>query len=214
MHYCGNCYIINDLFILENNATVEIHMAAIRKKIVVVGDGACGKTCLLIVFSKGYFPLIYVPTVFENYVAPVKFYGRVIELALWDTAGQEDYDRLRPLSYSDTDVIMICFSVNSPDSLENVTEKWYPEVRHFCPDVPIIVVGNKIDLRDDIMHCNCDLEDFVTYSQGYTVAEKIGAYGYVECSAKSKKGISDVFEMATYAAFAEKKKNKPKCTVM
>lgn len=109
-------------------------MAAIRKKIVVVGDGECGKTCLLIVFSKEYFPLIYVPTVFENYVAPVKLYGRVIELALWDTAGQEDYDRLRPLSYNDTDVILICFSINSPDSLENVTEKWYPEVRHFCPD--------------------------------------------------------------------------------
>lgn len=189
-------------------------MAAIRKKIVVVGDGECGKTCLLIVFSKGYFPLIYVPTVFENYVAPFKLYGRVIELALWDTAGQEDYDRLRPLSYNDTDVILICFSINSPDSLENVTEKWYPEVRHFCPDVPIIVVGNKIVLRDDIMHCNCDLKDFVSYSQGYSVAEKIGAHGYVECSAKSGESINTVFEMATYVALVQKKKKKAKCTLM
>jgi Ras family protein A len=66
-----------------------------------------------------------------------------VELALWDTAGQEDYDRLRPLSYPDTDVILMCFSIDSPDSLENIPEKWTPEVKHFCPNVPIILVGNK-----------------------------------------------------------------------
>merc|ERR1711884_577940 len=63
--------------------------------------------------------------------------------ALWDTAGQEDYDRLRPPSYPDTDVILMCFSIDSPDSLENIPEKWTPEVKHFCPNVPIILVGNK-----------------------------------------------------------------------
>ena len=66
-----------------------------------------------------------------------------VELALWDTAGQEDYDRLRPLSYPDTDVILMCFSIDSPDSLDNIPEKWTPEVKHFCPNVPIILVGNK-----------------------------------------------------------------------
>jgi Ras family protein A len=60
-----------------------------------------------------------------------------VELALWDTAGQEDYDRLRPLSYPDTDVILMCFSIDSPDSLENIPEKWTPEVKHFCPNVPL-----------------------------------------------------------------------------
>ena len=58
-----------------------------------------------------------------------------VELALWDTAGQEDYDRLRPLSYPDTDVILLCFAINNKDSLENVCEKWKPEVSHFCPKV-------------------------------------------------------------------------------
>uniref|UniRef100_A0AAY5L2S8 Ras homolog family member A n=2 Tax=Esox lucius TaxID=8010 RepID=A0AAY5L2S8_ESOLU len=124
-------------------------MAAIRKKLVIVGDGACGKTCLLIVFSKDQFPEVYVPTVFENYVADIEVDSRQVELALWDTAGQEDYDRLRPLSYPDTDVILMCFSVDSPDSLENIPEKWTPEVKHFCPNVPIILVGNKKDLRND-----------------------------------------------------------------
>ncbi|VDP55227.1 unnamed protein product [Schistosoma margrebowiei] len=97
--------------------------SAVRKKLVIVGDGACGKTCLLIVFSKDQFPEVYVPTVFENYVADIE-----VELALWDTAGQEDYDRLRPLSYPDTDVVLLCYSIDSPDSFANIEEKWLPEV--------------------------------------------------------------------------------------
>lgn len=97
-------------------------MAAIRKKLVIVGDGACGKTCLLIVFSKDQFPEVYVPTVFENYIADIEVDGKQVELALWDTAGQEDYDRLRPLSYPDTDVILMCFSIDSPDSLGKALE--------------------------------------------------------------------------------------------
>ena len=60
---------------------------------------------------------------FENYVADVEVDGKHVELALWDTAGQEDYDRLRPLSYPDSHVILICFAVDSPDSLDNVQEK-------------------------------------------------------------------------------------------
>lgn len=89
------------------------------------------------------FPETYVPTVFENYVADIEVDGKQVELALWDTAGQEDYDRLRPLSYPDTDVILMCFSIDNPDSLDNIPEKWTPEVRHFCPNVPIILVGLK-----------------------------------------------------------------------
>ena len=69
------------------------------------------------------FHQVYVPTVFENYVADVEVDGKHVELALWDTAGQEDYDRLRPLSYPDSHVILICFAVDSPDSLDNVQEK-------------------------------------------------------------------------------------------
>ena len=69
---------------------------------------------------------VYVPTVFENYVADVEVDGKHVELALWDTAGQEDYDRLRPLSYPDSHVILICFAIDSPDSLDNVQEKVRP----------------------------------------------------------------------------------------
>ncbi|KAJ3068563.1 GTP-binding protein Rho1, partial [Podochytrium sp. JEL0797] len=93
-----------------------------RKKLVIVGDGFCGKTCLLWVFTKRIFPKDYLPTVFDNQTIDMRLNGRPLQLALWDTAGQEDYARLRPLSYPDTHVILICFSIDSPDSLENVRE--------------------------------------------------------------------------------------------
>ncbi|KPP60337.1 rho-related GTP-binding protein RhoB-like [Scleropages formosus] len=164
-------------------------MAAIRKKLVVVGDGACGKTCLLIVFSKDEFPEVYVPTVFENYVADIEVDSKQVELALWDTAGQEDYDRLRPLSYPDTDVILI------PDSLENIPEKWVPEVKHFCPSVPIILVANKKDLRNDENVRN-ELarmkQEPVKTEDGRAMAVRIGAYDYLECSAKTKDGVREL----------------------
>ncbi|KAL9959586.1 hypothetical protein ACROYT_G032920 [Oculina patagonica] len=193
-------------------------MAAIRKKLVIVGDGACGKTCLLIVFSKDEFPEVYVPTVFENYVADIEVDDKTVELALWDTAGQEDYDRLRPLSYPDTDVILMCFSIDSPDSLENISEKWTPEVKHFCPNVPIILVGNKTDLRAD-ENVKRELakmkQEPVKTEEGSLMSEKISAYAYLECSAKTKEGVINVFRTATRAALrTKKKKKKVKCCVL
>ncbi|NXX77178.1 RHOA protein, partial [Urocolius indicus] len=211
-------------------------MAAIRKKLVIVGDGACGKTCLLIVFSKDQFPEVYVPTVFENYVADIEVDGKQVELALWDTAGQEDYDRLRPLSYPDTDVILMCFSIDSPDSLENIPEKWTPEVKHFCPNVPIILVGNKKDLRNDehtrrelakmkqaaqgqlglcLPLAFVPLQEPVKPEEGRDMANRIGAFGYMECSAKTKDGVREVFEMATRAALqARRGKKKSGCLLL
>lgn len=193
-------------------------MATIRKKLVIVGDGACGKTCLLIVFSKDQFPEVYVPTVFENYVADIEVDGKQVELALWDTAGQEDYDRLRPLSYPDTDVILMCFSIDSPDSLENIPEKWTPEVKHFCPNVPIVLVGNKKDLRHDdatIWELQKMKQEPVKFEDGKNMAEKIDSFGYLECSAKSKDGVREVFETATRAALqVAKNKRGKKCCVL
>merc|ERR1712223_998073 len=193
----------------------SFEMAAIRKKLIV-GDGACGKTCLLIVFSKDQFPEVYVPTVFENYVADIEVDGKQVELALWDTAGQEDYDRLRPLSYPDTDVILMCFSIDSPDSLDNIPEKWTPEVRHFCPNVPIILVGNQKDLRNDpnpIKELAKMKQEPVKPEDGRTMAEKINAFAYLECSDKSKEGVREVFETATRAALQVQKKKKKPCVL-
>ncbi|RKP26651.1 GTP-binding protein rhoA [Syncephalis pseudoplumigaleata] len=193
-------------------------MAEIRRKLVIVGDGACGKTCLLIVFSKGTFPEVYVPTVFENYVATVRVDDKPVELALWDTAGQEDYDRLRPLSYPDSHVILICFSVDQPDSLENVQEKWISEVLHFCKGLPILLVACKKDLRHDpkvVESLRRHNQHPVSSSDGAAVANKIGAYKYLECSARTGEGVQEVFEHATRAALLHRKKaNKMSCLVL
>ncbi|KAH7980274.1 hypothetical protein HPB49_014454 [Dermacentor silvarum] len=121
-------------------------MVAITKTLVIVGDGAGWKTCLLIVFSKDQFPETAVAA---YYIAVIEVGGSQVELTLWDTAALEDYCRLRPLSYLDTDVVLMCFSIDSPDSLENNTESGRPEVRRFCPSVPVTLAGNKKDLRND-----------------------------------------------------------------
>lgn len=200
--------------------------ADLRRKLVIVGDGACGKTCLLIVFAKGTFPEVYVPTVFENYVADVEIDGRRVELALWDTAGQEDYDRLRPLSYPDANVIIICFAIDSPDSLDNVQEKWISEVLHFCQGVPILLVGCKVDLRNDpktIEELRRTSQRPVTTEEGNSVAQKIGAGKYLECSARTHDGVREVFEHATRAALtahgqkggkSSSREGKKKCLIL
>ncbi|VDO13115.1 unnamed protein product [Rodentolepis nana] len=190
---------------------------AIRRKLVVVGDGACGKTCLLIVFSKSTFPEVYVPTVFENYVADIVYNDVNVELALWDTAGQEDYDRLRPLSYPETSVVLMCFSIDSPDSFENISEKWLAEVKHFCPNTPIILVGNKMDLRDDpatIKELAKFNQEPVKAQQGMEKADKIGAFKYVECSAKTGENVRKVFELAAEAALSSHKPKKRRCNLI
>ncbi|KAI0262947.1 signal transducer [Gloeopeniophorella convolvens] len=170
----------------------------LKRKIVVVGDGGCGKTCLLIVYAENRFPEAYIPTVFENYVTNRQFEGKIVEIALWDTAGQEEYDRLRPLSYPESHVILIVFSVDFPVSLGNVQDKWYPEVAHFCEGTPLILVATKTDLRRDEQTrrmLGAQGQTPVTAEQGAEVAREIGAK-YIECSAKTGSGVQDVFALA------------------
>ncbi|ORY87942.1 GTP-binding protein rho2 [Protomyces lactucae-debilis] len=175
----------------------------IRRKLVIIGDGACGKTSLLSVFTLGHFPKEYVPTVFENYVSDCRVDGKAVQLALWDTAGQEEYERLRPLSYSKSHVILIAFAVDSPDSLDNVANKWIGEVNEHCPRVPTILVGMKKDLREDpvaIEEMRLKSMKFVDQQAAQTMANKIGAKRYMECSSLTGEGVDDIFEAATRSA--------------
>jgi Ras-related C3 botulinum toxin substrate 1 len=180
-------------------------------KCVVVGDGAIGKTCLLISYTTNAFPGEYIPTVFDNYSVNVMVDNKPINLGLWDTAGQEDYDRLRPLSYPQTDVFLVGFSVISPASFENVRAKWVPEIQHHCPTTPMLLVGTKLDMRDDKETLNRLAEKKlapISTEQGIQMAKEIRAVKYMECSALTQKGLKDVFDDSSFPHLTPKQQNE------
>jgi len=191
-------------------------MTARNIKLVVIGDGAVGKTCLLISYANNKFPEDYIPTVFDNYVVNITAGTETIELGLWDTAGQEEYDRLRPLSYANANVFLICFAVVNPISFENISFKWYPEVMHFCPDTPLVLVGTKVDLRKDEAFVEKNLRannmQPVSTAQGQELARKIKAFKYLECSARTEENLKTVFDEAIKAVYFAPKKKK-KCVI-
>ncbi|XP_064398474.1 ras-related C3 botulinum toxin substrate 1-like isoform X2 [Halichondria panicea] len=142
---------------------------------------------------------------FDNYSANLMVDGKPINLGIWGTTGQQDYDRLRPLSYPETDVFLICFSLVHPASFENVRAKWGPEVSHHCPNTPIILVGTELDLRDDKETVERLREKRlapITYTQGLQMLKEISAVKYQECSALTQKGLKAVFEEAVRTVLA------------
>jgi len=190
-------------------------------KCVVVGDGAVGKTCLMVSYTTNKFAGEYIPTVFDNYCANVMVNGQVVNLNLWDTAGQEDYDRFRPLSYSSTDVFIVCFSLISPASYENVKSKWIPEIRSYyeqnhLPCVPILLVGLKSDLRFNQEFQSILSQQglrMITSGEGDRLAKTTDCVGYFECSSLTMDNVKLVFDntIATVLnerARAEKERSK------
>lgn len=165
---------------------------AMNVKCVVVGDGAVGKTCMLISYTRDEFPKDYVPTVFDNYEAMVLVEGKEVNFSLWDTAGQEAYARIRTLSYQKTDIFLMCYSSVNPTSKENIRDTWLPEIQHHSPRTPFILVATKTDLRSD-----SKFEDsIVTAKEGEQLAKEIKAYCYMECSSLTREGLKEVFDTA------------------
>jgi Ras-related C3 botulinum toxin substrate 1 len=177
----------------------------VRIKLVAVGDGAVGKTSLLIAFAKGTFPESYIPTVFENYTAEMPG-DTPIHLHLWDTAGQEDYDRLRPLSYPGADVVLLCFSLVTESSLDSVKDKWQPEVEHYISECPTLLVGTKVDLRDEKI-ADVSTGEFAPVSdeKALKFATDMGCSAFVAVSAKTGKNLKAVFEKACSIVQAQRK---------
>lgn len=189
-------------------------------KCVTVGDGAVGKTCILVSYSQNMFPEDYIPTVFDNYCAKLMHNGQYINLQLWDTAGQEAFQRLRHISYPGTDVFLVVFSVVSRNSFNNAINLWVNDVKENAPGVPIILVGAKSDLRTDeltLQKCKRIGKPPVSLEEAKKAANKCGAYAYVECSALHMNGISNVFDTAVSSVLNEnddQQSTSCACTIM
>lgn len=162
---------------------------------------------MLFAFSKDEFVETYIPTVCETFVKEIQVEGQKVELVLWDTAGQEDYDRLRPVAYNRSHAVIICYCVDNWTSYDNVQLKWYREVRHFCPNIPIILVATKLDLRNQSER---PPNGTVSEAEGTFLAEKLGAEAYTECSAKTREGIQRVFEIAAKEILRQEKSSPKK----
>lgn len=157
-------------------------------KIVAVGDGAVGKTTFLISFTLDCFNMEYIPTVFDNFTTVYKLEERPISLGLWDTAGQEDFATIRPLSYPNTDIFLVFYSCAMRPSYENVKAKWIPELKNNCPTTPFVLIASQTDLRDK------NNTSHVTAKEGKKLAKDVGAQEYYELSSKDNSTFRAVWD--------------------
>ncbi|NXL85968.1 RHOB protein, partial [Alectura lathami] len=191
-------------------------MAAVRRKLTVVGDDRCGKTCLLFALCHEELPTFYEPTLLDSYATDIEEDGTEMELILFDMSGKDEvsYRNLRSVFYEDTNVILICFSVDRPDSQQNILDFWVPEIKLFCPTVPIILVATKIELRDDEdIRKKLATQGYepINTIEGKALAARIGAYAYLECSAKTKEGVDTALAVISQCALNAKKRRKKHC---
>lgn len=187
-------------------------------KCVLVGDGEVGKTFLLIAYTTSVFKEKYLSAVFDNYTGDMSVDGHKVTLNLWDTAGREGYELLRTLAYSQADIFIVCFSISSPCSFDNVRLKWKREVSQQRPKVPILLLGTKKDLRGDVETVEKLKEQGlapITHQQGNILAKQIGAVRYMECSALQQENIREVFEEAARVGLLPApKKSCKKCVLL
>ncbi|XP_074003794.1 rho-related BTB domain-containing protein 2-like [Numenius arquata] len=197
-------------------------------KCVVVGDNAVGKTRLICAracnatLSQYQLLATHVPTVWaiDQYRVCQEVLERSrdvvdevsVSLRLWDTFG--DHHKDRRFAYGRSDVVVLCFSLANPNSLRHVKTMWYPEIKHFCPRTPIVLVGCQLDLR------YADLEavnrarrplakpikptDILPPERGHEVAKELGV-PYYETSVVAQFGIKDVFDNAIRAALISRR---------
>ncbi|KAN0038970.1 hypothetical protein ACTA71_001163 [Dictyostelium dimigraforme] len=179
-------------------------------KIVTCGDSGVGKTTLLMTYTSGSFPgeEDYVPTGLDNFIHETTMGGKKVSFSLWDTAGGEYYHELRPLIYPETNVLLLLFSIVNRESFLHIKSNWKEEINQHIPDVPIILVGTKIDFRDS--NIIKDKSNFVNYKEGLALSKEIGAVHFCECSSRLNLGLKEIFKKALKLI----NKNNKKCIIL
>ncbi|XP_060588113.1 cell division control protein 42 homolog [Ruditapes philippinarum] len=180
-------------------------------KCVLVGDACVGKTCMLKTYTTNIYPTDVYPGGWDNYTVTVTIGETSYQLGLFDTSGLDDYCRLRALTYPGTHVFLLCYSVINPDSMDDLLQRWVPEVQHFLPSSAFLIVGTQTDLRDD-ESTRRELQKYrqkpVTHEEGAELAKQVNADGYVECSSLTQQGLNDVFDEAILAVLSSKIKRR------
>ena len=174
-------------------------------KVVLVGDKRCGKTSLSLSFTGNDYPFDYVPNIYDNETVTLNLFGFQGTLTVWDTS--ENYSNLGARCYAGTHVFFICFSSTSKASFYNVTKKWFPEIRDYCPDTPFIVVAMKSDL---VGSAETDKEDLVDLEEAKKLAKELGGR-YMECSSLTGKGVRGLFEEAFRSGLEQTTRMKIGC---
>jgi small GTP-binding protein len=186
-------------------------------KCVFLGDGAVGKTSLIISYTTNGYPSEYVPTAIDTYDVVVHVDGEPVTFEMCDTPGQDDFDTLRPLCYANTDVFLVCFSVVGPSSFQNVKEKWMAELKRSHKDQgvkrlpPVILVGTQSDLREDaktLVQLARAKEQPVSEAEARKLASSMGFECYVESSSLTQRNLKEVFDEAIMTGLRERKKRE------
>ncbi|XP_029973029.1 rho-related GTP-binding protein RhoV-like [Salarias fasciatus] len=170
---------------------------------MLVGDGAVGKTSMIISYIFNGYNKDYRQTAFDVFTGLVHVNGVPTRVKLIDTAGQEEFGHLRSLCYAHVDVFILCFSLLNPVSFDNISSKWVPQIRAANATSPIVLVGTQSDLRHSagvLIHLHQRGAAPVCHGRAEKLARRIRAHGYVECSALTQHHLKDAFDRAVWAA--------------
>jgi len=168
-------------------------------KIVVVGDGAVGKTSLIKKWTEGTFRTDYILTIGSNFaVKSLNIDDKPVKLQIWDLAGQPHFSDVRVLFYKGAMGAMYVYDVSRVDSYDNIPN-WYSEVSNICGDIPRILLANKVDLND---------QRKVTPEMGAALAEKLGGVPYFETSAKNGDNVHEAFQTVAQLVYDWAKKKQ------
>ena len=166
-------------------------------KCVLIGDDAAKKSEIISNYVLGKNVKVFIQMVFKNYHLSVEVDGKPVQLILSNILNKDDFDEMHPLFYGDADVFLVCFSIASFASFSNISDKWIPEIRHYCPKTPLILAGTECNLRNDEKAIS-DLKKTgkipIEYEAGLQLAEKINASKYLECTAVADESVNKLFE--------------------
>jgi len=170
-------------------------------KIVLIGDGFVGKTCMILSYATDRWSTNYKATIYEKYEFKITVDNRPFVMEIVDTAGQDEHENLRTFAYPNADCFICCFSLISRNSLLNVSHKWLPEIRKHQAKAPIILVGTKLDIVEDSKNAKKTIQPhdrLVKKKHVDKVTSSKEFIDYVECSSISQKGLKRVFDIGGF----------------